>query len=120
MSTLSRMTAILPVAAALIGLLQAPGAWADDAKADSQVCISARDIDHTKILNDHQILFYMTGHKVWINNLPNKCGALRDDEGFVRVSSNPEYCDNLETIKVRPTGQPCLLGKFTPYVKPAG
>lgn len=109
----------------------APAALADDAKpasgspasnspaSSSMVCLDARLIDHTKILNDHQILFYMKGREVWVNNLPNSCSALRYDEGFTWVSSDPQYCDNLETIKVRPTGQPCLLGKFTPYEKPA-
>jgi hypothetical protein len=125
MSTLSGSTKaaraagfIFAATAALSGI---SAALADDAKpaSDSQVCIEAREIDHTKVLNDHQILFYMTGHKVWVNNLPNKCSALRYDEGFVWVSSNPQYCDNLETIKVRPTGQPCLLGKFSPYQKSA-
>jgi hypothetical protein len=85
---------------------------------DGQVCLQSREIDHTKILNDHQIVFYMTGHKAWVNNLPNKCTALREDLGFVHVSSSDEYCDNIETIKVRPTNEPCLLGKFTPYEKP--
>jgi hypothetical protein len=113
--------------ARMAGLLLAAGsavsgaALAAEAQpgSDSMVCIEAREIDHTKILNDHQILFYMAGHKVWLNTLPNKCSALRNDEGFARVSSNPQYCDGLETIKVRPTGETCLLGKFTPYEKPA-
>jgi hypothetical protein len=101
------------VAAAAISVV--PAALAEG----SQVCLQSRDIDHTKILNDHQIVFYMTGHKAWVNNLPNKCTALREDLGFTHVSSTDEYCDNLETIKVRPTNEPCLLGKFTPYEKPA-
>jgi hypothetical protein len=122
MSTLSGTIRPARIAGLLLAMAAlAPVALADEGKpaSNSQVCLESRQIDHTKILNDHQILFYMTGKKVWLNTLPNKCSALRFDEGFVHVSSNDQYCDNLETIKVRPTGQPCLLGKFTPYEKPA-
>jgi hypothetical protein len=116
------MSALYPVKClAIVGLIAtaavsvAPTVLAEG----SQVCLQSRDIDHTKILNDHQIVFYMAGHKAWVNNLPNKCPALREDLGFSHVSSTDEYCDNLETIKVRPTNEACLLGKFSPYEKPA-
>jgi hypothetical protein len=122
MSTLSDMIRLARNAGLLLAISAlAPVALADNAApaSGSQVCLQSREIDHTKILNDHQILFYMTGKKVWVNTLPNKCSALRYDEGFVHVSSTNEYCDNLETITVRPTHETCLLGKFTPYEKPA-
>ena len=122
MSTLSLRVASARVAGLLVAVASvAPAARADSATpaAGSQICLETREIDHTKILNDHQILFYMAGHRVWLNTLPNRCSALSFDEGFVHVSSNDQYCDNLETIRVRPTGQDCLLGKFTPYAKPA-
>jgi hypothetical protein len=134
---LLRAKGFLFAASALVsGILMFPAAlttaaWADDAKptsgspasgspaSGSMVCLDASLIDHTKVLNDHQILFYMKGREVWVNNLQNRCIGLRYDEEFVRAGSDPRYCDNAETIKAGPTGQPCLLGKFTPYVKPA-
>ena len=117
-----RVTAARTAAAAVIYfVLAGPAVLAEEGKPslDSQVCLDSRLIDHTQVLNDHQILFYMGGREVWINNLPKSCRALRYDEGFVHATNYPQYCDNMETIRVRPTGQPCLLGKFTPYQKPA-
>lgn len=117
-----RVTAAwMAVAAISYFIMAVPAVLADEVKSssDSQVCLDSRLIDHTQVLNDHQILFYMGGKEVWINNLPRSCRALRYDEGFVHATNYPQYCDNMETIRVRPTGQPCLLGKFTPYEKPA-
>jgi hypothetical protein len=104
------------VAALSCGFWAVAPARADD--ASSQVCLQSNLVDHTEILNRNQILFYMTGKKVWLNTLRAPCSIDRTD-GFVWKSSIAQYCDNLETIKIIRTGQICMLGKFTPYEKTA-
>jgi hypothetical protein len=81
-------------------------------------CLHADEVDHTHALNDHQILFYMRGNKVWLNTLQYGCTTLPIQQGFVWSSSFPEYCANSETIRVVRTGEVCRLGDFTPYEKP--
>jgi hypothetical protein len=106
--------ALLAMAAA--GLLSAP---APAAEAGKPVCLETNRIDHTEVLNDHQILFYMNGKKIWLNTLSQPCTTLTRQDGFAWESSIPRYCDNLEIIRVLRTGQVCQLGAFTPYEKPA-
>jgi hypothetical protein len=108
--------ALLAMAAA--GLLSAAPATAAD-EAGKPVCLEVNRIDHTEVLNDHQILFYMNGKKVWLNTLNYPCTTLTRQEGFAWDSVIPRYCDNLEIIRVIRTGQVCQLGAFTPYEKPA-
>jgi hypothetical protein len=108
-------TALLALSAA--GLLSAPALAADE--AGKPVCLDVNRIDHTEVLNDHQILFYMYGKKIWLNTLGNRCTTLTRQEGFAWESSIPRYCDNVEIIRVIRTGEVCTLGAFTPYEKPA-
>lgn len=87
------------------------------------ICLPAQNIENTEALNDHQMLFHMRGHKIFVNNLPRPCGSLKDInyEGFVWVAHGiPEYCDNLEQIRIRRTGEMCMLGAFAPYDAPTG
>ncbi len=112
---------LIAASALVAGLVLVPlPADADDAAPakSSPVCLDVYRIDHTEILNDHQILFHMRGKQVWVNNLTNRCSTLTRDEGFVWESRIAKYCDNLETIRVIRTGQVCMLGAFTPYEKP--
>ncbi len=103
----------------LVSVLIAPlAAKAQDSAAGKQVCLDVSRLDHTEILNNHQILFYMRGRKVWINNLTGPCATLTRSDGFIWESRIEKYCDNLETIRVIRSGEVCLLGAFTPYEKP--
>ena len=106
---------LLALAAAC--LLSAP-VLAADMQSAKPVCLDVNRIDHTEVLNDHQILFHMLGKKVWLNTLKYPCTTLDSQDGFVWESSVPRYCDNLEIIRVIRTGQVCQLGAFTPYEKP--
>jgi len=104
---------------AVLAALAAPvSAFAADA-AGKPVCLDVNRIDHTEVLNSHQILFYMYGKKVWVNTLANNCSTLTRQDGFAWESSITKYCDNLEIIRVLRTGQVCELGAFTPYEKPS-
>jgi hypothetical protein len=120
-SRVPRGRTILFAAAALAASAAALPAIAQPADDHKPVCLQINRIDHTEVLNDHQILFYLIGkergHKVWINNLTNRCSTLDRTEGFAWESSIPEYCDNLEIIRVLRTGETCTIGAFTPYEK---
>lgn len=113
-----RAKGLLIATAAFVGLLGGTMFGTGVAYADPQICLQSNRIDHTEILSKTQILFYMNGKEVWLNTLPHPCSMDRTD-GFVWKSSIPQYCDNLETIKIIRTGQTCMLGKFTPYEKPS-
>jgi len=116
-TSVPRITAVLFTVAATVAFLAVP-AFADQATETKAVCLQAHDVDHTHVLNDHQILFYMRGKKIWLNTLNGRCVTLPFQEGFAWSSDFPEYCANAETIRVVQSGEVCQLGEFTPYEKP--
>jgi hypothetical protein len=107
----------LLTAAAVLAALAAPVSAVAADTAGKPVCLDVNRIDHTEVLNSHQILFYMYGKKVWVNTLTSNCSTLTRQDGFVWESGIPKYCDNLEIIRVLRTGETCQLGAFTPYEK---
>ncbi len=98
-----------------ISLLGSTPAWA------VSDCIPSDKIDHTAVPNDQTVLFFMRDHKVWQNTLTSKCVGLAIDPGgftyTVTVPETRELCARA-TIHLNRTGQPCLLGEFTPVVPP--
>jgi hypothetical protein len=115
-SLVPRIAATLFTAAALFA--SAGPALAEAGGDAKSICLKADEVDHTQVLNDHQILFYMRGKKVWLNTLDGRCATLPIQEGFAWSSFFPEYCANVETIRVIRTGEVCKLGEFTHYEKP--
>jgi hypothetical protein len=99
--------------------LSAP-ALADPAPERRGVCIDVHDIDHTHVLNDRQVLFYMKNRKIWLNTLKVPCSTLPYQEAFVMPTGFSDFCANAQAITVLNTRQVCLLGEFTPYQKPVG
>ena len=78
-------------------------------------CINPSSIDHTKVLDDNTILFYLHGGETLRNTLLDKCIGLRlSTRGFTYVVRGGEICGNLQSIKVNDTGAICQLGPFTP------
>ena len=88
------------------------------ADENRSICLQVHDVDHTQVLNDHQILFYMRGKKIWLNTLQARCPSLPNQDGFVWTSTFPEFCGGVEAIRVVRTGEVCQLGQFSPYEKP--
>lgn len=98
---------------------------ANDASAGKSVCIMNHEIDHTTIVDDRTILFYMKGRKIiWKNTLPFDCPELKIQDGFAYETSIDQICSNLLTIHVIEHGggprfgAVCQLGEFTPYTPP--
>ena len=89
--------------------------------ASKSVCIQTYLIDHTQVLDDNTILFFMRGREVWKNSLPYRCSGLKMSGGFQYETSINQICSNLQTIRVIEQGggprfgSTCMLGAFTPY-----
>ncbi|MAF84578.1 MAG: hypothetical protein QGH93_05195 [Gammaproteobacteria bacterium] len=93
-----------------------------DANAGEDVllekCAQTNQIRHTSIVDDQTILFYMNQQKIFVNQLPHRCGGLRIAGAFSYRLTNSRLCD-IDTIKVvrtfggrLDTGPSCGLGKF--------
>lgn len=121
--TYTSLGSVIPRGKTILVALAASLAVAGPALADQatkSVCIKADEVDHTKVLNDRQILFYMRGKQVWLNTLQARCSTLPIQDGFAMAANYSEFCANAQSIRVLRTGQFCQLGEFTPYQKPAG
>ena len=119
--TYTSIDSVIPRGKAILVALAASLAVAGPALADQptkSVCLKADEIDHTKVLNDHEVLFYMRGKQVWLNTLKSRCSTLPVQEGFSMPSNFSEFCANAQSIQVLYSGQYCQLGEFTPYQKP--
>jgi hypothetical protein len=84
----------------------------------NNVCIQASFVDHTTVLSDTEILFYMKNQKIWKNTLRASCPGLKFENGFSQVIRGDSICSNMQIIRVLRRGNPCSLGEFTPYSKP--
>ncbi len=71
------------------------GAAEDDEQLEdnSERCINLMRIDHTHILDDSNILFYMRGKKVYINKLSRRCPGLRRADSFMYKTSSSQLCN---------------------------
>ena len=84
-------------------------------------CLEVYQIDHTKVVDDQTILFYLKGGTVLKNTLSSRCVGLKiNSRGFTYVALNDQICGNLQPIKVNDTGEICELGAFETYPPPAG
>ena len=104
---------------ALTVLLAAPAlASAAEPQKPGDVCLDAGHIDHTVVVDDQTILFYMRGGKVWQNTLRQACPSLKFERAFSEEIRGDAICSNRQLIRVLQTGAVCSLGAFTPYSPP--
>ena len=86
-------------------------------------CVSLSRIDHTDVIDDQNILFYMHGKKIYRNYLPYPCSGLRSRDTFMYRTSLNQLC-NVDIITVldnlgfgfSPLNS-CGLGLFYPVSK---
>jgi len=81
----------------------------------SDVCIDAGHIDHTVVVDDQTVLFFMRDKIVWKNTLPQRCPSLKFEGSFANEVRGDEICSNRQMIRVLQTGTWCSLGAFTAY-----
>lgn len=90
---------------------------------DAERCIPLRNIVTTDVVDDSNILFYMRGDKVYLNQLSHRCPGLRSEKTFMYRTSLSELCD-LDIVTVLynrgfgfTPGASCGLGRFYPISK---
>lgn len=88
--------------------------------ATPQTCVQMQRIDHTRIIDDSNILFYMRGKTIYHNQLPYRCAGLKIAGTFMYRTSLNSLC-NVDVITVLrqsgggfSPGPSCGLGIFTP------
>lgn len=86
--------------------------------AGNGVCLPVAQIDHTQILTDNAILFWMKDGKTWVNTLPISCPSLTMEGGFTYVSDPLDVCSNSQTLRVLRSGNFCELGQFEKFDPP--
>jgi hypothetical protein len=119
--TLTRNFAVLIGSAmlTLAGCSDDPAAVdAQTAPAGNGICLPVNQIDHTQILSDTAILFYMKTGKTWVNTITIPCSSLTMEDGFTYVNDILEICSNSQTIRVARSGNFCELGQFAPFEVP--
>jgi len=81
-------------------------------------CVPLNAIQSTRVRDDSTIDFYMNGHKVYRNRLPNSCPQLGFEERFSFSTSLSELCStDIITVLMSPgitRGPSCGLGQFQP------
>jgi len=120
--TLTLLMAALAFSAAGVRAADAGGQEGSGAKTEQ--CIPIMQIDHTKILDDQNVLFYMKNKKIYKNHLPNRCAGLKASDTFKYKTSQSQLC-NVDIITVLNRtggdfmpGPSCGLGLFEPYTPP--
>jgi len=116
-----------PVMLSVVIAMAAASAWAAEAPApagQTETCVPLMQIDHTQILDDQNVLFFMKNRKVYKNHLPNRCAGLKSADTFRYKTSQNQLC-NVDVITVLNRagsdympGPSCGLGVFEPYTPP--
>jgi len=131
MDTKPRLAGLSALAFALLFALQGSVIAADNGEEGRpvekpvdpdmpQTCVQMQRIDHTHIIDDRNILFYMHGKKIYHNQLPHRCAGLKIAGTFMYRTSLNSLC-NVDIITVLrqsgggfSPGPSCGLGMFRP------
>lgn len=95
-----------------------PAVAKDTGPAGNGVCLQTAQIDHTEIVNDSAIVFFMKDGKAYMNAMRISCPSLQMENAFTFLTDTPEVCSNSQTIRVKNSGNYCELGQFTPFTPP--
>lgn len=94
------------------------GATADESKTVN--CVDLRRIDHTKVVDDRNILFYMRGGGIYLNRMQQPAIGLEQSDVFAYRTHIGQLC-SLDTITVLERwgfglteGASSTLAKFMP------
>jgi hypothetical protein len=98
MKTLAHTAVPLAAASLLSGTLLAP-TFAEEKLLDAEQCIRMTSIDHTRVVDESNILFYMKGGEIYLNRLPHRCPGLRSRDPFMYRTSLNQLC-NVDIITV--------------------
>lgn len=111
---------LLLIAPVVIAAEEAKEADEPDTELTPEECINVRQIKKTEIIDDQNIVFYMSGGKIYRNHLPRKCFGLKRRESFSYKIRTSRLC-GIDSIRVVDQfgggieqGPSCGLGKFFP------
>ena len=90
----------------------------DDADDSSIRCINTRSLKTTEVVNDSNLLFYMTGKTVYLNIMPRECKGLSRERRFSYSTNGRSLCSS-DAIRILSDsggslheGRLCRLGRF--------
>jgi Family of unknown function (DUF6491) len=86
--------------------------------AGNGVCLPTAQIDHTEIVNESAIVFFLKDGKAYMNTMRIPCPSLKMEDGFAYTADVAEVCSNSQTIRVLRSGNFCELGQFTAFQPP--
>ena len=95
-----------------------PAVTGDGGPPGNGVCLATAQIDHTDIVNDSAIVFFMKDGKAYMNTMRIPCSSLKMEDAFAYMTDAAEVCSNSQTIRVKNSGNFCELGQFTPFTPP--
>jgi len=95
-----------------------PAVTGDGGPPGNGVCLATAQIDHTDIVNDSAIVFFMKDGKAYMNAMRIPCSSLKMEDAFAYMTDAAEVCSNSQTIRVKNSGNFCELGQFTPFTPP--
>lgn len=75
----------------------------------TEKCISLTRLRSTDIVDDRNILFYMRGGDIYLNQLPNRCSGLRMSDSFSYRPTGNRLC-NVDSIRTLQDAGPGGLG----------
>ena len=94
-----------------------------EAVEGTEDCVWTRTLRRTEVLDDRNILFFMTGGKIYRNFLPRRCHSLSNRRAFSYETRVSQLCRS-DRITVLDTlgfggvpGPSCALGKFYPVTE---
>ena len=96
-------------------------AASDEISSEEMVnCVSLTQIDRTRVVDDHTLLFYMRNDDIYRNVLPHRCPGLDNQQRFMYRVPITQLC-SVDVITVLDDlgsgfmpGASCGLGKFQP------
>ena len=104
---------------AAIPLVSSTAAAAGDEDAPAR-CVTIRNIDHTVVVDDQNVLFYMLGDQIYQNRLRHPVPRLKENQPFMYRTSSSQLCRS-DTITVLERwgfgyteGASGVLGDFMP------
>lgn len=115
---MSPKTLGLFAAALLSGSIPPVASRAQEDPPLSARCVQLTRVDHTEVVGDRTILFYMKDRTIYQNELPQACPGLGRDRPFMYRVMLSQLCDS-DVVTVLENwgfgftpGESCLLGEF--------
>ena len=113
---------IASLSLALAGSVIASEILVDEPEAveGTEDCIYLRMLRNTEVLDDRNILFHMSGGRIYRNFLPRRCSSLSNRKAFMYESRASRLCrhDRIQVIDSMTLGTglgpSCALGRFYP------